>query len=452
MPSSETGEMRGDHSLSSEAVATLLGTLDEGIVIQAVDGSIVFSNPAASRILGLSAEQLAGQTALDPGWEARHADGTPWPGEEHPIMVALTAGRHSIGAIMDVRHGTGRRAWISINASPIEEDGVRTAAVATFRDITMQRAAQTRASDNERQLLEALHWSGLAMARSDSEGYLLSANPQFCEIVGRSTDTLIGMHFTDISGPDGLASQFEGVDRMHTGATDQFQTAKSYIRPDGSVRHALLNLFALRDRSGRLVQHVSLIHDITDQIRTEAVLATEAMTDHLTSMLNRRGLLSELSRAITTSTDHPLLVAYIDLDDFKSVNDTHGHTVGDRVLMDFSAAIRSSVRRSDVVGRIGGDEFVVLFRNAPADQAELFTVNLTKAIERVEITNARRLRASIGIVPVEANDSGYDVLRRADNAMYQVKRQRRSAAGSSTSVPNSAEILTISDESTAHRR
>jgi diguanylate cyclase (GGDEF)-like protein/PAS domain S-box-containing protein len=416
--------------LERAIVHALLATLDEGIVIHESDGSIAYSNAAASRILGLSPDQIAGRTPLDPGWESVHEDGSPWSGEDHPAMRALRLGVVTHDDIMGVRTGGGTRVWIAVNARPVHDAGELVGAIATFRDVTLERAAADQALGNERQLLDALSSSGLAVATSNPNGHLLSANAAFCAMIGRNDEDVIGRHFSEFSGPEELPAQFEGVDRIGAGLTDQFQTTKTYLRPDGSRRHGIMNLVALRDRTGRLVRHVSVVHDITDQITTEATLIREASTDHLTGALNRRGLLAELDRLVADPASKPLLLGFVDLDGFKQVNDELGHHTGDLVLSEVATAIRSVVRQTDPVARLGGDEFVVVFPAAPIALADRLRSSLASAIDSIRIEGLDRVvSASIGIVAVDDGASASEALHRADAAMYQVKKRRSTDSG-----------------------
>ncbi len=410
------------------AAATLLSTLDEGVVIQAVDGAIVYANGAAERILGLTAAQLEGRTSLDPGWQAEREDGTEWPGSEHPIMEAIESGAEIDGSIMNVRHGNGTRVWISINARPLREDGDIVGGVATFRDITKERAAAGHASANERQLLEALHDSGLAVATSDAEGTLTTVNERFASMVGRDEEDLIGVHITEFSGPAAFDDQLKAVEQLRRGEIDQYQTFKSYVRPDGSLRLARMILLALRGPGGRVLRHVSLVQDMTEQIVTEATLILEARTDSLTGVLNRRGVLDALDHALA-DPGKGVLVAFVDLDGFKLVNDRHGHEVGDHLLIELTATIEASLRDDDTIGRLGGDEFVVILSNTPPTTAGRLRATLEEAVAKVETpSDDLRLGASIGIVSPKPDETGADVLRRADAAMYEEKRKSKQSA------------------------
>ena len=157
----------------------------------------------------------------------------------------------------------------------------------------------------------------------------------------------------------------------------------------------------------------------------------EARTDVLTGLANRRHALSYLELAISAFAHAavPLTVALVDLDHFKSINDTHGHAAGDAVLRDFADVSRKALRQSDLVGRIGGEEFLMVFPGTSVDDA-------VAAVERIRCSLIGRRVAigaavsigysfSSGVCGVELNDDTHMALERADRALYTAKRAGR---------------------------
>jgi PAS domain S-box-containing protein len=130
-----------------QRIRTLLDGMAEGVVLQNANGAIESTNPAAERILGLTADQMSGRTSIDPRWRAIHEDGSPFPGDTHPAMVTLRTGEPSSGVIMGVQKPSGELTWISVNARPLRlsDDEAPHSVVSTFHDITAQRVAQEAA-------------------------------------------------------------------------------------------------------------------------------------------------------------------------------------------------------------------------------------------------------------------------------------------------------------------
>jgi diguanylate cyclase (GGDEF)-like protein len=158
--------------------------------------------------------------------------------------------------------------------------------------------------------------------------------------------------------------------------------------------------------------------------RSQAQLGQLAMRDPLTGLINARGFADRLTQELERNRRYPrpMALLYLDLDDFKVINDTHGHQTGDAVLRLVADAMRSSVRQSDVVGRLGGDEFAVLMPETEAAVADGAAQRLAASLRNV-FKGTPTVTASIGVVACGTVDASTDeLLRRADQAMYDAKR------------------------------
>jgi len=157
---------------------------------------------------------------------------------------------------------------------------------------------------------------------------------------------------------------------------------------------------------------------------THSQLELLATQDPLTNVLNARAFSHELAQELSRNRRYgrPLALIYLDLDDFKSVNDAHGHATGDAVLRLVADAMRGAVRQADVVGRLGGDEFGVLMPETDGDVAHAAANRLGSGIRTV-FRGTPSVTASIGVVAVSGTEAGTDeLLRKADQAMYAAKR------------------------------
>jgi diguanylate cyclase (GGDEF)-like protein len=158
--------------------------------------------------------------------------------------------------------------------------------------------------------------------------------------------------------------------------------------------------------------------------RSQAQLAQLVIQDPLTNVLNARAFAERLSEELDRNRRYPrpLALLYMDLDNFKIINDTHGHQTGDAVLRLVADATRSSVRHSDIVGRLGGDEFAVLMPETDAELADAAAKRLIAGLRDV-FKGTPNVTASIGVVSCTATDASTDdLLRRADQAMYDAKK------------------------------
>ncbi len=151
---------------------------------------------------------------------------------------------------------------------------------------------------------------------------------------------------------------------------------------------------------------------------------TRFLADHdpLTRLLNRRALLRELQEAGERSQHRALALVFLDLDNFKQINDRHGHAIGDRVLEKFGSLLEELVRSEDWAFRVGGDEFALLLREAGEEDAREVVARIIDAIEANIDPLVRTLSASFGIATGSCGQEPEELLRIADEAMYQAKR------------------------------
>jgi diguanylate cyclase (GGDEF)-like protein/PAS domain S-box-containing protein len=201
-------------------------------------------------------------------------------------------------------------------------------------------------------------------------------------------------------------------------------------RDAGAVRVCQLSLRALTDAAGTVTGAVGCISDVTDPVQLRQELEVRASVDKLTSCLNREASL-ELVEAMTAAPKAPTegnALIYVDLDDFKSVNDRLGHAAGDSLLVAAADRLRGAARRGDAVGRLGGDEFLVICpRVESSAQAVRIAERVAAATEAtIDVgTGAVELRTSVGVAWSTKAIDADAFLAQADSAMYESKRTRR---------------------------
>jgi len=216
-------------------------------------------------------------------------------------------------------------------------------------------------------------------------------------------------------------------------------------RKNGEVYAETLNISAVLDAQGKPQQYVALFSDITERKQIEGQVQELAFYDPLTKLPNRRLLSDRLSQAMAAcrrSGFHGALM-FLDLDNFKPLNDKHGHVVGDLLLIEAAARLKSCVREMDTVARFGGDEFVVMISELDVDvkesaaQAGIIAEKIRAALSRPYLLKIQRegnatatvehhCTASIGVVLFGQHEAGQDdLLKCADAAMYQAKQEGR---------------------------
>jgi diguanylate cyclase (GGDEF)-like protein/PAS domain S-box-containing protein len=194
--------------------------------------------------------------------------------------------------------------------------------------------------------------------------------------------------------------------------------------------------------------------DITERRAFEDHLAHEAKHDPLTGLANRSAVLERLAEDLDSSQQRPVCVFFIDLDRFKLVNDSHGHGVGDRLLVALGRALRGLLRPEDLVGRFGGDEFVVVTNSVPtAAAAEGLATRIRKALEEPFLIGRRELfvSGSVGIAMAEPGDAPEVLLREADTAMYRAKERGRNCSALFDGAMRAEAQRLLRTESDLHR-
>lgn len=198
----------------------------------------------------------------------------------------------------------------------------------------------------------------------------------------------------------------------------RFVVGLEQLPPETALEFRVLNEIAYLAVVGLAITGLSQLR------RTQEQLELLATRDSLTNVLNARAFAAELAQELGRNRRYgrPLALIYLDLDDFKKVNDAHGHATGDAVLRLVADAMRSAVRRADLVGRLGGDEFGVLMPETDGAVAHAAAIRLVTGIRSV-FRGTPSVTASIGVVAVAGTEAGSDeLLRKADQAMYEAKR------------------------------
>jgi diguanylate cyclase (GGDEF)-like protein/PAS domain S-box-containing protein len=299
-------------------------------------------------------------------------------------------------------------------------------ALETGRVIERQAAAQ-RQRDSEKRFRSVFDASPLPMALTLGDtGTFGAVNNALCELFGRTAEELTGMSARDVCHPDDVHLTDPAGAAALAAPDGRHRAELRFLHSSGAVVTTMVTLAWIDGPDGSL-QLLAQMEDITARRTVEEVLRKQAEQDALTGLANRT-LLGRMLCEMGTAGE-PCAILFIDLDGFKLINDTRGHDVGDEVLLEVAARLRTAVRPTDVVARFGGDEFVVVCGGgAPGEEMDV----ARRVADRIE--HALRLpintqagpaavTASIGIAGgVIDADAPQELLQRADAAMYQAKR------------------------------
>jgi PAS domain S-box-containing protein len=287
---------------------TLFETMTQGVVYQDARGRITAANPAALQVLGLTLEQMQGRTSMDPEWRAVHPDGSPFPGEEHPAMVALRTGKEVRNVVMGVYNPAhGDHTWISIDAVPQFEAGEEAPqhVFTTFTDITARRAAE-EALRKSAERLRLINDAALDFVYSyDRDGRFTSANRSLCEALGLTEEQIVGGTHAELGFPEAQCSDWDELHRRvyETGRTVSAPT--SAPMPDGRLHYYEVVLNPLHDEHGGILGIGGTTRDVTERtVAEKALRASEAFLDSVVehspiamAVSDDRGTLIRLNQA-----------------------------------------------------------------------------------------------------------------------------------------------------------
>ncbi len=426
-------------ALPSPALAAhVVELLHDGIVLCDADGMVLEANPAAYRLLGLSADQLMGTCPPDPGWEATLADGRAYDPQQAPAIRAVRTGRVQ-QALLAVSHPDGAQSFLSVRALPLPTGPAPLtaacasgpAAVVTIVDVSEQVVQRQQLAESELRFRLTVDRAPIGIALVGLDGGFLQVNAELERILGRTGDELAGLRFHDVTHPDDLAADVTLVESLIRGDIPHYQMEKRYLRPDATGIWTRLSVTLVRSPEGEPAYFVSQIEDISEVRTAQAQLARRSLYDPLTGLANRTLLLDRLNLALRQHADDDELVAvaFCDLDHFKRVNDSLGHEAGDELLRVVASRMTDALRPGDTLARLGGDEFVVVLDSVRSLEEATALLTVVKGsvewpteIDGVELTPS----FSAGLATSDNERTAEVLLRDADTALYAAKQGGRS--------------------------
>ena len=399
--------------------AQILDQIHESVIVMDLSGYITHWNQGAQRMFGYTAEEAVGRNIL-----FLYAD--EGAGDDEALRdVFLEKG----GREMDVRRRrkNGEVFWASLQLSLVHDDeGRPTSLIGYLSDIT-ERIEATEALRLHARIFEN---SGEGILITDAAERVITANAAFSQITGFALDELRGevprlFH----SGRHDKAFYDEVWREVGTAGIWRGEVWDQHR--DGRELPLWMSINAVRDAKGVITHYFAIISDITERKRAEERIHHLAYYDNLTGLPNRTFFFRLLDQALSTAQRNELYCAvlFVDLNRFKPINDTLGHEVGDRLLQQVAARLRTGLRDADTVARLGGDEFVVaLVGITQRDHATVVARKLLEALSTPFLVDGRELAlgAAIGIsIYPEDGQETQTLIRLADIAMYRAKQTGR---------------------------
>jgi diguanylate cyclase (GGDEF)-like protein/PAS domain S-box-containing protein len=394
----------------------------------------VLAAPVRPRTAGIVKDRVAVISAVDEratrmlGWTPEQMIGVPSSSFVHPDDQdrALSSWMEMLytqqNARIRLRHrcADGTYLWVEIeNIYQHAENAADIVVASQVSDISDEMAAHEEIDRRERlfrRLAEAIP-SGLLQL--DADGVPVYANDRLGALLGVPGAVSLDEQLATMV-PEDRAALVAALDATRSDGIDRDLEVEAVLFDTGERRRFTVSTVALTERDGTLV----CFADITDSARMREELRVKATFDGLTGCHNRASVLAALEHAIATD-DRPPAVIFVDLDRFKPVNDRLGHAAGDELLVHTARTLAGLVRHDDIVGRVGGDEFLVVCRR-PGGVEEVLDVarRVRDALAREVTLSAGTVRigGSIGVAQAWPGATGEAVVARADAAMYESKR------------------------------
>ena len=299
------------------------------------------------------------------------------------------------------------------------------------KEIAERTTAQSMLAQSEQRFKSAFESAAIGMILVHESRTMFQVNQAFCNMLGYSQGDMLGRNMREFTHPDDRDVGMYQYHELMAGEVDHYQIEKRYQHRDGYSIWALVFVSAVRDAQGRYQHAIAQVQDITEAHKLSQELSYQATHDSLTGLVNRPEFEARIKQALSNAQrigdEHA--VCYLDLDQFKVINDTCGHVAGDELLRQIAKVVRSKVRSRDTIARLGGDEFGILMEGCAIEQGKRVTETVRAAIEEFQFVwddNRFRLGVSIGLVPINRDSSSVtEVLQHADAACFAAKDMGR---------------------------
>lgn len=259
-------------------------------------------------------------------------------------------------------------------------------------------------------------------ATTKTNGIITSVSSAFVKKSGYSKEELIGQKINIIRHPDNPKKLYSELWKTIE-AGGNWKGELKNLSKDGSSYYVDQNIIPIKDENDKITSYMAVDNDITAQKEIERL----SEIDKLTGIYNRRKLdeymESELNR--TKRYHHPLSFMILDIDHFKNINDTYGHPVGDITIQTLAKILSDNLRTSDIVGRYGGEEFLIICPETKSNESALLAEKLRVCVEKYIFSDITSMTISIGVAEFKSTDTVKELLTRADKALYEAKHNGR---------------------------
>lgn len=408
--------------LSKQDYQVLINHLQDGIFV-IEDGKFTYVNKPLAAIFGYPVEELIGRPFVD----VIADEDKSMVSERHRARVA---GR-KVPEFYDLHIVTGQGTMIccSMSVGLSKNQAGATVVVGSVRDVTQQKAALAELQASKEELEAIFDHLPDIFYRANMQGILTKMSSACYDILGYRQDEMLG---TALSGYYNTPDERQKITQaIIAGGGKATRVEAALKHKNGSIIWISTSAFVRHDPDGQPIFIEGMARDVSEHKQLENQLLALSRTDGLTGVYNRGYFMDKSEEVINMMRRYqrPASMMIADLDRFKTINDNYGHHAGDLALKIFTDVCRQQIRESDILGRLGGEEFGLMLPETTIHQAQVLAERIRQAIAAVEIPFDDRtfgITVSIGLVELGAEDTSLqEVMRRADVAMYQAKARGR---------------------------
>lgn len=399
-------------------LAAVLEHTEGALVLCDVTGVVLRWSRGAAQLYGWSEAQACGK--LLPSLLGPACYG-PADDPQQRLCALLAAGADHV----ITEHWTRNQQPIPVRARFAVVPGTDSRLVLLATDHSAQLAEERARRDAERRFEGAFWTSPIGMAMVGLDGRLLHVNPKLCELLGYPREELLERTFVELTYPDDVDADVSNVRRLLAGETRSYRMEKRYLHKSGRVLWAQLSVALVHDDDGQPLYFVSQIEDISDRKAADDMLRALAFRDPLTSLGNRRLLMERLAQLLARRDVSPALV-FVDVDRFQVINDSFGHSAGDRVLCEVANRLHSVCGGEELAARLSADTFVLLLQHSEGELQELAerirqsgTFLMAMGDREVSVT------VSVGLAQAQVGDTPEGLLKVAHATLQRAKRKGR---------------------------
>jgi diguanylate cyclase (GGDEF)-like protein/PAS domain S-box-containing protein len=344
--------------------------------------------------------------------------------------LVIKSGKPIIDKVEKIIYSDKTEYWVSTTKVPwYDRKGKITGLIGISRDITDRKKAEETLQKSQQEFVSLFNNNPEALAYLDENSNILNLNPRFTELFGYTLKEIKGRNINE--------GFIHPSDKIEEGKKISINRLKGYLnyetirkKKDGTLFPVSISATPLVI-DGHAKGEIGVYIDITERKQLEEKLEKLARIDSLTGCYNRGYGLELLNRQMKLShrSRSPLLLAFLDIDRFKSINDTFGHDEGDRVLKEVTGLFKSTLREIDIICRMGGDEFLIIFPDNSLKEASLIKERLDKDLIKLNQTLKKpyKIDLSIGLSEYDPADplTMDELIRIADQKMYEEKKKKQ---------------------------